>query len=141
MSITTQDATDLFREVVDALNDREFDRFAAAHAADVVLHDHDETVHGIDAVISHEQAIYEAFPDMRYEIESVVAQGDRVVGRWTVTGTHEGEFEGIAPTGEAVAILALGELTIEDGQITEIWLVSDRLGLLAQLGAVDPPAG
>lgn len=137
MATTTTGAEDLFREVVDALNAREFDRFEATHATDVVLHDHDETLHGVDAAVAHQRALYDAFPDMRYELESIVAGGDDVAARWTVTGTHEDEFQGIPPTGEAVAIPAMGTATVIDGEITEVWLVYDRLGLMQQLGVIE----
>lgn len=137
MPTTTTDAKDLFREVVDALNDRDFDRFAAPHAEDVVLHDHDETITGVADAIEHEQAIYEAFPDTQTNLDSVIAEGQTVAGRWTVTGTHEGEFEGLPPTGEEIEIPAAGEMRIENGEIAEVWLVYDRLGLMQQLGAVE----
>lgn len=140
MTTEPQNARDLFEEVTDALNDRDFDRFGATHAADVILHDHDETLHGVQAAVEHQQRLYEAFPDMRYDIEAVVADGDTVTARWTVTGTHEEEFQGLPPTGAAVEIPAMGVMQLEDGAFSEVWLVYDRLGMLEQLGALEPPA-
>jgi steroid delta-isomerase-like uncharacterized protein len=139
MATETQDATDVFRWVVDALNDRNFDRFAELHTEDVVLHDHGEEFHGVDAAVEHEQALYEAFPDMEYTIEDILTENDRIAGRWRVTGTHEREFEGIPPTDEAIDIPASGIFRVEDGKIAEVWLTYDRLGMLQQLGVVNPP--
>lgn len=140
MTNPNQNATDRIEEVVEALNARDFDRFAATHADDVVLHDHDETLQGVEAAVAHERALYESFPDMQYDVETTVSEGNVVAARWTVTGTHEGEFQGLPPTGNEVVIPAMGVMTVEDREITEVWLVYDRLGLMEQLGALDPLA-
>lgn len=66
-------------------------------------------------------------------------EDDRVVARTTFTGTHEGAFEGIEPTGEEVAGPAISIARVEDGAIADLWVVQDQLGILQQLGAVEPP--
>lgn len=77
-----------------------------------------------------------AFPDTHREIEDLVAEGDRVVHRYRFTGTHEGEFEGIEPTGREVSTSGIFIYRIEDGRIAESWLDYDGLDLLGQLGAL-----
>lgn len=139
MTPETQNPTDLFERVVTALNDRDFERFRKTHADDVVLHDHDESLHGIDAVIEHEQRLFEAFPDMRYDVESIVADGNHLMAHWTVTGTHENEFQGLQPTGRDVEIPAMGALTVENGLCSNVRLVYDRFGLMEQLGILESP--
>lgn len=139
MASTSQPTAELFRRTVESLNDRDFDGFAETHADDVVLHDHDEELRGVEAAVEHEQAVFGAFPDMEYVVEAVVAEGDMVAGRWRVTGTHEGAFEGIPPTGETIDVPASGTFRIEDGEIAEVWLTYDRLGMLQQLGVVELP--
>lgn len=139
MTSTTQTNKELVRRVFETLNGREQDAFADTHASDVVLHDHDEEFRGVEAAIEHEWTIYDAFPDMEYRLEDILAEGDLVACRWTVAGTHEGEFQGIPPTGEAVEIPASGLMRVEDGEIAEVWLNYDRLGMLQQLGVVEPP--
>lgn len=74
---------------------------------------------------------------MEYTSEHVIAEDDLVAGRWTVSGTHEGEFEGIPPTGEEVEVPASGLFQVENGGIVEAWLTYDRLGLLQQIGVVE----
>ncbi|MBX0297939.1 ester cyclase [Haloarcula nitratireducens] len=136
---TTQTNKELFLRVFDALNERDFDAFADTHADNVVLHDHDEEFHGVDAATEHEQTLYEAFPDLKYTPEDILADEELVAARWRVTGTHEGELEGIAPTGEDVEFPACGILRVEDEKIAEVWLIYDQLGLMQQLGVVEPP--
>jgi steroid delta-isomerase-like uncharacterized protein len=138
---TTQTTKELFRRVCDALNERDFDAFADTHTDDVVLHGHDEAFHGVESAIEHEQTIYKAFPDMRYTPEAVLAEDDLVAAWWSVTGTDEGEFEGIEPTGEDVDFPAFGMFRIEGGEIAEVWLTYDQLGMLQQIGVAEPPTG
>jgi steroid delta-isomerase-like uncharacterized protein len=81
-----------------------------------------------------------AFPDWSESIQDAVAEGDRVVLRVTAGGTHEGEFQGIAPTGQTVTISGMGIVRIEDGRIAESWWEFDAIGLMTQLGAIPAPA-
>jgi steroid delta-isomerase-like uncharacterized protein len=81
-----------------------------------------------------------AFPDWEEQIQDVIAEGDRVVLRVTAGGTHEGEFQGIAPSGKQVAITGMGIVRIENGQIAESWWEFDAIGLMQQLGAIPAPA-
>ena len=62
-----------------------------------------------------------AFPDMRITVEDVIAEGDRVSARVTMRGTHQGEFQGIAPTGKRVQVKAIDIFRIADGKIVEHW--------------------
>jgi predicted ester cyclase len=77
-----------------------------------------------------------AFPDFRATILDQVAEGDKVVTRKVFTGTHEGAFDGLEATGRQVEIHVIDIVRVADGRIVEHWNCVDRLGLLAQLGAV-----
>jgi predicted ester cyclase len=81
-----------------------------------------------------------AFEGFRAEILDQVADGDKVVTRKVFRGRHTGPFQGIEPTGADVEIHAIDIVRVRDGQIVEHWNVVDRLGLLAQLGAIPAPA-
>jgi predicted ester cyclase len=81
-----------------------------------------------------------AFPDLAMEIHDIFGAEDRVVTRWTMRGTHQGEFLGIASTGRRVEFDGIAIDVMRDGQRTDGWAQFDRLGLLVQLGAVDPSA-
>ncbi len=84
-------------------------------------------------------AILTAFPDFRLTIEDMVAEGDKVVGRSTTRGTHEGEFIGIPPTGKHATWTEIFIWRIEGEKVVEIWGEVDQLGLMQQLGVVPPP--
>jgi steroid delta-isomerase-like uncharacterized protein len=76
-----------------------------------------------------------AFPDVRMDVEALVAENDLVVARWTMTGTHSGAWGEVAPTGRTVRFSGVNFFRIADGKIAEIWNVRDDLGLREQLGA------
>lgn len=81
-----------------------------------------------------------AFPDWTESVDDVVAEGKEVVIRVTGRGTHEGEFQGVAPTGRSVTATGVGIGRIENGRIAESWAEYDALGLMQQLGAIPAPA-
>jgi steroid delta-isomerase-like uncharacterized protein len=81
-----------------------------------------------------------AFPDWRSDVEDLIAAGDKVVERFTASGTHEGEILGIAPTGRTVTLPGINIFRLEDGRIVERWGKLDMLGFMQQLGVVPAPA-
>jgi steroid delta-isomerase-like uncharacterized protein len=81
-----------------------------------------------------------AFPDTQLTVEDQIAEGDRVVSRYTVRGTHQGEFAGVPPTGKQVTVTGITIDRIEGGQIVESWNEFSQLGLLQQLGVVPEQA-
>jgi steroid delta-isomerase-like uncharacterized protein len=78
----------------------------------------------------------DAFPDLRLNICDLLADGDKVVLRWTARGSHRGELRGIAPTGKEITTTGITIFRIADGRIAEEWVNWDTLGLLQQLGAI-----
>ena len=81
-------------------------------------------------------AFTSAFPDSRISIESCIAEGDKVVTRWTLTGTHQGMFQGIPPTGRSVKFTGIEFNRAVDGRLVEHWSMFDNLALLQQIGAM-----
>ena len=81
-----------------------------------------------------------AFPDLHFTLEEIIAEGDKVMTRALLRGTHRGEYLGIAPTGKPVAVMGMVVVRIAHGKFQEGWLMMDNLGLLQQLGMV-PPVG
>ena len=140
MSTAESEHTDLGRRYLDAFNDRDHETLATLLADDVVEHGIHEELHGVDEIVDFLQAHFEAFPDYSGTTEEVVAEGDTVVVRYRVSGTHSDEYRDVEPTGHTVEWSGIAMYRIEDGRIAEIWLEEDRLGLLEQLEAVDPPA-
>jgi steroid delta-isomerase-like uncharacterized protein len=82
------------------------------------------------------QIYREAFPDVRLTINDQVAEGDKVVTRWTATGTHKGQLMGIAPTGKHATVTGVDIDRYENGKVVEGWASYDMLGMLQQLGVV-----
>jgi len=82
-----------------------------------------------------------AFPDIHYTIDDVLADGDRVAVRWHWTGTHKGPFRGFPATGHAVSNPGLGIFRLAGGKIVAATLETDRLGFLEQVGAVPKNVG
>ena len=80
-----------------------------------------------------------AFPDMRLTVEEMIAEGDKVVDRVTVRGTHEGELMGIPASGKQVEFMETHISRIADGKIVERWGEWDALGIMQQIGAVPAP--
>ncbi|MCT2583137.1 ester cyclase [Actinophytocola gossypii] len=77
-----------------------------------------------------------AFPDLHVAVEDVIAEGDKVVIRNVVTGSHLGDYQGLAPTGRSVSYNEMFVIRFADGRIAEIWGVVDLLTQLRQLGAI-----
>ena len=75
-----------------------------------------------------------AFPDLQLTSEDIIAEGDRVVSRFTMHGTHRGEFMGLPHTGKQVTVTGIQILHVVSGKIAENWLNMDALGMLQQLG-------
>jgi steroid delta-isomerase-like uncharacterized protein len=87
--------------------------------------------------LKHYVSIYRsAFPDIQDTVEDIVAEGDKVVVRWKSSGTHQGEFMGVAPTGRHVTFTGMRLFRIADNKIVESWVNIDERGLQEQLGAV-----
>lgn len=86
-------------------------------------------------ILSH---YLEAFPDLHIDIEDLVAEGDKVASRVTMTGTHKGELQGIPPTGKEVNTTMILITRFADGMVAEDWESRDDLGLLQQLGVIPP---
>ena len=82
-------------------------------------------------------ALRAAFPDLRFAVEEVTAEGDRVAVRWLLRGTHRGEFAGLPPTEQAVVIPGMASYRLAGNRIAESWVVWDNALLLLQLG-IDP---
>jgi steroid delta-isomerase-like uncharacterized protein len=81
-----------------------------------------------------------AFPDGHVVIDDLIAEGDKVVKRWTSRGTHQGEFAGIQATGKQVSFTGTTTYRVAGGKIVEAWWSYDLFGMLQQLGAIPAPA-
>ena len=87
------------------------------------------------------RATFVAFPDMVLTAAPLIAEGDMVVKRWSVTGTHKGEYMGIPPTGKTIMVTGCNVFRIEGDKIAECWAQTGTLSMLIQLGVIPPLGG
>lgn len=77
---------------------------------------------------------FAAFPDLQMTVDDMFADGDKVVARATMSGTHKGEFMGIPPTNKGFKVQAIDIGEFHDGKMTEHWGVTDQAAMMEQLG-------
>jgi steroid delta-isomerase-like uncharacterized protein len=80
-----------------------------------------------------------AIPDLRVVVEDLIAEGDKVVVRYALEGTHDGELFGVPPTGQRLSIRSIAVERVSDGKIREHWRVTDGLDMMQQLGVISAP--
>ena len=80
-----------------------------------------------------------AFPDRRFVVEDMIAEGDKVSARFTMCGTHKGELRGITPTGREVTMTGIDMIRLSEGKMVEDWVEVDQLGMMQQLGVIASP--
>ncbi|MCO8244544.1 MULTISPECIES: ester cyclase [unclassified Haladaptatus] len=130
--------TEIVREFVEqAFNNGNLEVADEYLAEDFVRHDPDMgEVRGREKYKEFIEMNRTAFPDYHETIENIITQGDTVMYRWTLRGTQEGEFMGVAPTGNEIEVTGMIDMRLENGRITELWGNFDALGLLKELDAV-----
>lgn len=95
---------------------------------------------GLDGLQQFYAAFGTAFPEPRFTIESLVAEGDRVAVQYTLRATHTGVFMEVPPTGRPIEVGGMTLLRFCDGKVIERWQYMNDLGFLQQLGAIPAPA-
>src|SRR5919199_4859131 len=139
MSTETNKAV-VHRYVEDGYNANNMAVFDDLFAADFVNHDPTQpAARDLQALKALCMPQHAAFADVRVTIEDLVADGDRVVKRFTLRGTHTGDFNRIPPTGKQITFEGIDILQLADGKISEIWIAYDMLGVLQQLGVIPVP--
>ncbi len=98
-----------------------------------------ESLPGPEGVKRVVKMLQSAFPDQHTTIEEMIAEGDKVVMRGTLSGTHKGNFLGIPPTGKHFTMTQIHILRLVDGKVTEHWVNRDDLGMMQQLGVIPVP--
>lgn len=101
-----------------------------------ISHDWPKGTTGPKAFRDYYSAIRAALADARYEVDDLIAEGDRVVVRWRLMGTHKGAFRSIAPTGRPITLKGIAIYRVERGKLMERWVVSDLYGALEESGAL-----
>jgi steroid delta-isomerase-like uncharacterized protein len=134
----TKDNAATMRRAYELISDGDIDGFGALVADGFV--DHDE-VPGVaptkQGVMELFRGYRETFPDLRMDVQDIIAGGDTTVARVTVSGTQDGEFMGMPPSGRRVEVALIDIMKFDDdGLVSEHWGVVDMLAMLQQLGVV-----
>ena len=124
----------IVRRWIESYNKHNLDSFDEFIAPDYIDHIHHGGPEGVKQVFN---MAFKAFPDWHETIEDIIAEGDKVWVRLTYTGTHTGEFRGLAPTGKKITTTGLMIYRIVNGKLVEGWDLSDYLALLKQIGAIE----
>lgn len=110
-----------------------FDRYTSG---DFIEHQSGFNPPNVSSVKNAIENLHRAFPDFSMTIEDIVSSGDKVWGRMTARGTHEGQFGQLGPTGNKFEITVIDIMRFSEGKLVEHWGVSDRFALMEQLGSM-----
>lgn len=131
------------KEVVRQYFEKVYNGQKAALLPDLFHTDFRETMHPgrgpqlAKHVLDYEHRLY---PDIHFTIEDMLAEAEDVIVRLTIRGTHQGEFQGIAPTGRKVQFTGIQRMRFKDGKIVQVvWHQYDKLLMLQQMGVLNLP--
>lgn len=125
---------EIVRGFIDAYNARKLDLVDNFVSPDYIDHEKNIGREGLKQLIAMGIS---AFPDWFETVEDIIAEGEKVWVLLTYTGTHEGEFMGLSPTGKKITSKAVDIYRIVDGKLAEYWNVTDNLNIFKQVGAVE----
>jgi steroid delta-isomerase-like uncharacterized protein len=138
MATTTGDPEALVIEYADIWNDREFARLSDTVAESFTFTSPTSgTIRGRENVESYARDVTEAFPDFEITVHEMLVGENLVMTESTISGTHEGEFDGIPPTNETVELRDMAKFVVEDGKLQEERTFFDQHDFLAQLGLLE----
>ena len=119
-------------------NERRRELFEEFYIENVVHHGI-PSVPGLEGIKIGYDRTLNAFPDLRVTGDDVIAEGDKVVTRWTMRGTHQGELTGIPATGKQVTQSGVSIFRLANARIVEVWVLADNMSLMQQLGVIPAP--
>lgn len=127
--------TALVHESVEAFNAGDTDKLLTIVALDIVIHyaEMPQPLQGRETWKQGYELVKRAFPDLEIHIDDLVAADDRVALRLTLSGTHQGEFQGVPATGRTISYVSHEFYRVQDGRLAEEWICSDMASLFSQL--------
>lgn len=127
---------DVVNAMITSLNAHDVDGMLACYAEEMEWYDipMEQPVRGKAAVGDFLREMFVVFPDLRYEPEQIVSEGERVVVQFRMHGTHRATYNGLPPTGKAVEILSVSVITLRDGLIVSDHCYFDNAMILRQMG-------
>jgi len=133
---------EIAQKMIDAINDRDYDLLDEVIAPDLVRHCQATPNVNIKSLAEFKEFLNgdaKVFPDSHISTEMLIAEGDKVAGYFTYSGTQKGAMGPFPATGKKADLKYLGILRFEDGKIVEMWVEWDNMAFLTQLGHFPPP--
>lgn len=128
------------RQVLELIDERKLDEAFELYAIDYIYHGPaGQELRGRDSIRGLWEIWLAGFPDLHATVEDMISEGDKVVLRWRIDGTHKGEFLSIPPSNEKITIGLTEIFRISNGQLVEAWDRYDGLSLMQQIGAISMP--
>jgi len=127
----------IVRKMFEAINKQNLGSLEELMAPDFVLHMRNKQTQGWEVNRQVVEDEIKAFPDFHVAIEDIIAEGDKVCVRLQETGTHRGEYHGLAPTGNKLSYAVVAIWRIVEGKIVEGWVAYDLMDFLKQLGVIE----
>ncbi len=130
------------QEMIDAINNKDYDILDNLIASDIIRHCQATPNVNIRSLAEFKEFLKgdaKVFPDSHITTEMLIAEGDKVAGYFTYSGTQEGAMDPFPATGKKADLKYLGILRFEDGKIVEMWVEWDNMAFLTQLGHFPPP--
>ncbi len=138
--MSTEDNKAATHRVFDGFNQKGVAILDELYTSDFVLHDPGSPTPagGVNSREEYKEYLSGFFASLpgQFTIDDMIAEGDKVVARWTYRGTHQGQWRGVSPTGKAVTFTATSTSRFVDGKVAETWQSVDNLGVMRQLGLI-----
>jgi predicted ester cyclase len=140
--MSTEDNKAATRRLFDGFNQKDVAIVDELCTPDFVLHDpagpggwHGDGIHSREEYKEYLSGFFASLPG-QFTIDDIIAEGDKVVTRWTYRSTHQGQWRGVSPTGKEVTFTATSTSRFVDGKVAETWQNVDNLGVMRQLGLI-----
>ena len=134
-----KDNIQVAEQAIAALNAHDLDRYLKLIDDSYVGETEFRVLQGRDAARQMVEMYLKAFPDLRFESQQILTSGDHVIARTRLTGTHKGDFQGIAPTNNRIDIQSCVLSEIRNGKVIRNRVYSENAKLFQQLGVLSPP--
>ena len=129
-----QDMQRILNQVSELWNTGRAELAAELYDTNAEYHGPAGTIHGLQQITGYLASLHRGFPDFKLDIKQTLVESDHIAIRWTCTGTHKGEFQGIPATGKRVEIDGMTTGEIKNGKIAQEYVFFDQLSMLQQMG-------
>ena len=138
--MSTEQNKAIIRRIIDGLSQKDVAVIDELCAPDFVNHDPaNQEVRSREDYKQWVTGFLAAFPDLHFSLEDILAEGDKVAYRFTIRATHSGSWRGAVPTGKSATVTGIAIARLRDGKSAELWINTDALGLVQQLGLIPAP--